>query len=115
MLGRYHYSILKINSDKNKLDDDFTDYKNNLKKLDIISIDNSESLEIAYNKVINKMKSLGLSLAISIVGFDNYTGFMIAFRGNSSWSCGLYVSYGNGFNFCRIENGRYISNTINVS
>lgn len=22
MLGRYHYSILKINSDKNKLDDD---------------------------------------------------------------------------------------------
>jgi hypothetical protein len=65
--------------------------------------------------MVNKMATLGITIAIASVGYGGFNGFMIVFYGNSNWSCGIYVSYGNGFRFCRIENGVYIPNTITVS
>ena len=61
------------------------------------------------------MATLGLRLGISNVGYNGYDGFMIVFFGSNNWNCGIYVSYGNGFHFCRIENGVYMHNTINIS
>ena len=61
------------------------------------------------------MVTLGLRLAITSIGFNSFNGFMITFYGNENWSCGIYVSYGNGFKFCRIESGNYKVNNITTS
>jgi hypothetical protein len=65
--------------------------------------------------MISKMVTLGLKLAIAEVGFNSFKGFMLTLYGNENWSCGIYVSYGNGFRFCRIEYGEYKVNTIGTS
>jgi hypothetical protein len=61
------------------------------------------------------MTTLEIPIAISNCGYGGYNGFILAFIGNSDWSCGIHVAYHNGIHFCRIENGVYICNTITTS